>query len=170
MARNREFQGRIAFLEDYDMRLARYLVQGVDVWINTPRRLQEASGTSGMKAVLNGVLHVSVPDGWWPEAYDGENGWSIGEGSLKASSEEEDKSDAESLYAILENQLVPLYYNRERNGVPREWLAMVKRSINSIMPVFNARRMLKEYCREMYLPAMQDMTVSEQSARIDPQT
>jgi starch phosphorylase len=169
MARDREFQGRIAFLEDYDMRLARYLAQGVDVWLNTPRRLQEASGTSGMKAVLNGVLHLSVPDGWWPEAYNGNNGWSIGDESPKASKEEEDESDAESLYRLLEEQVVPLYYNRERNGVPREWLAMVKRSVSSIMPVFNARRMLKEYCEKMYLPAMQDMTVIEQSAKIDPQ-
>jgi starch phosphorylase len=169
MARDRAFQGRIAFLEDYDMRLARYLAQGVDVWLNTPRRLQEASGTSGMKAALNGVLHLSVLDGWWFEAYNGENGWSIGDASPKASKEEEDKSDVESLYAILENQLVPLYYQRERNGVPREWLAMVKRSIRSIVPVFNSRRMLKEYCEKMYLPAIQGMTASEQSVKIDPQ-
>jgi starch phosphorylase len=170
MARDREFQGRIAFLEDYDMRLARYLVQGVDVWLNTPRRLQEASGTSGMKAALNGVLHLSVPDGWWPEAYNGNNGWSIGDEYPKSSKEEEDESDAEALYHILEQQVVPLYYNRDRSGVPREWISMVKRSIQSIMPVFNTRRMLKEYCEKMYLPAIQGMTVVERSARIDPQS
>ncbi len=153
MARDRKFQGRIAFLEDYDMRLARYLVQGMDIWLNTPRRLQEASGTSGMKAVLNGALHLSIPDGWWLEAYNGNNGWSIGDDSLKASAQEEDESDAESLYRLLEEQVVPLYYNRDRNGVPREWLSMVKRSIRSIVPVFNTRRMLKEYCEQMYLPA-----------------
>jgi len=153
MARDRAFQGRIAFLEDYDMRLARYLVQGVDVWLNTPRRLKEASGTSGMKAALNGVLHLSVPDGWWLEAYNGGNGWSIGDESLKASNEEEDKADAESLYCLLEEQVVPLYYNRNRDGVPKAWLSMVKRSISSIVPVFNARRMLKEYCEQMYLSA-----------------
>jgi starch phosphorylase len=170
MARDREFQGRIAFLEDYDMRLARYLVQGVDVWLNTPRRLREASGTSGMKAVLNGVLHLSVPDGWWPEAYNGNNGWSIGDESPKYSKEEEDESDAESLYLLLEQQVIPLYYNRDRSGVPREWLSMVKRSISSIIPVFNTRRMLKEYCEKMYLPAIQGVTVAERSAKIDPQS
>jgi starch phosphorylase len=153
MARGREFQGRIAFLEDYDMRLARYLVQGVDVWLNTPRRLQEASGTSGMKAALNGVLNLSVPDGWWLEAYDGSNGWSIGDATLKASVQEEDKADTGSLYHLLEEEVVPLYYNRNRSGLPQAWLAMVKNSIRSIVPVFNARRMMKEYCEQMYLPA-----------------
>ena len=170
MARDREFQGRIAFLEDYDMRLARYLAQGVDVWLNTPRRLQEASGTSGMKAVLNGVLHLSVPDGWWPEAYNGNNGWSIGDESPKSSKEEEDESDAESLYSLLEQQVIPLYYNRDRSGMPREWFSMVKRSISSIIPVFNTRRMFKEYIEKMYLPAIQGMTVAIQSDRIDPQS
>jgi len=154
MARDRAFQGRIAFLEDYDMQLARYLVQGVDVWLNTPRRLQEASGTSGMKAALNGVLHLSVPDGWWLEAYNGENGWSIGDATLKPSTQEEDKADAEALYRLLEEEVVPLYYNRNRNGLPHSWVSMMKRSICSIVPVFNARRMLKEYCEQMYLPAI----------------
>ncbi|MFC2066769.1 alpha-glucan family phosphorylase [Chloroflexota bacterium] len=153
MARDRAFQGRIAFLEDYDMHLARYLAQGVDVWLNTPRRLQEASGTSGMKAALNGVLHLSVPDGWWLEAYNGENGWSIGDATLKASTQEEDKSDAEALYRLLEEEVVPLYYNRNRNDLPHSWIAMMKRSICSIVPLFNSRRMLKEYCEQMYLPA-----------------
>jgi starch phosphorylase len=153
MARDRAFQGRIAFLEDYDMRLARYLVQGVDVWLNTPCRLQEASGTSGMKAALNGLLHLSVPDGWWLEAYNGHNGWSIGDESPKASTAEEDESDAESLYRLLEEEVVPMYYNRNRNGVPIKWMSVVKESIRSIMPVFNTRRMLKEYCKQMYLPA-----------------
>lgn len=153
MAIDREFQGRIAFLEDYDMRLARYLVQGVDVWLNTPRRLQEASGTSGMKAALNGVLHLSVPDGWWLEGYNGNNGWSIGDETLKATTQEEDKADAEILYRLLEEEVAPMYYDRSRSGLPQAWLAMVKRSIRSIVPVFNARRMLKEYCEQMYLPA-----------------
>jgi len=153
MARDRAFQGRIAFLEDYDMRLARYLVQGVDVWLNTPRRLQEASGTSGMKAALNGVLHLSVPDGWWLEAYHGDNGWSIGDETAKASTGEEDKADAETLYRILEEQVVPLYYKRDRSSVPKEWASMMKRSIRSVVPLFNTSRMLKEYCERMYLPA-----------------
>lgn len=153
MARDRVFQGRVAFLEDYDMRLARYLVQGVDVWLNTPRRLQEASGTSGMKACLNGVLHLSVPDGWWHEAYNDGNGWAIGDDITKVNNEEEDRSDAEALYSLLEQKVIPLYYNRERNGLPKGWVDMVKKSISSIVPAFSARRMLKEYCEKMYLPA-----------------
>ena len=153
MARDRAFQGRIAFLEDYDMRMARYLVQGVDVWLNTPRRLQEASGTSGMKACLNGVLHLSVPDGWWHEAYNNDNGWVIDDDTIKVNNEEEDRSDAEALYSLLEQKVVPLYYNRDRRGLPEGWVDMVKRSISSIVPVFSARRMLKEYCEKMYLPA-----------------
>ncbi len=153
IARDHAFQGRIAFLEDYDMRLARYLVQGVDVWMNTPRRLQEASGTSGMKACLNGVLHLSVPDGWWHEAYSDNNGWAIGDDMIKVNAEEEDKSDAESLYRLLEEEVIPLYYDRDRRGLPLAWIAMVKKSIRSIAPVYSARRMLKEYCEKMYLPA-----------------
>ena len=155
MAGDREFQGRIAFLEDYDMHLSRYLVQGVDVWLNTPRRLQEASGTSGMKAVLNGVLHLSISDGWWREAYNGNNGWIIGDDALYASAEGEDKADAEALYRLLEEEVVPFYYNRNRNNPPQMWVSMVKQSISSIMPVFNSRRMLKEYTERMYVDAAQ---------------
>jgi len=153
MAGDREFQGRIAFLEDYDMHLARYLVQGVDVWLNTPRRLQEACGTSGMKAALNGVLHLSVPDGWWQEAASGRNGWTIGDDATKASAEEEDRADAEALYRLLEEKVIPLYYERDKEGIPRGWVAMMKESIRSIVPTFSARRMLKEYCEKVYLPA-----------------
>jgi starch phosphorylase len=153
MARDRGFQGRIAFLEDYDIRLSRYLVQGVDVWLNTPRRLQEASGTSGMKAALNGVLHLSVPDGWWHEAYSDHNGWAIGDDTIKTSHEEEDESDAEALFNLLEEEVIPLYYRRNRSGIPQDWVAMVKKSISTIVPVYSARRMLKEYCEKMYLPA-----------------
>jgi starch phosphorylase len=158
MARDRIFQGRIAFLEDYDIHLARYLVQGADVWLNTPRRLQEASGTSGMKAALNGVLNLSVPDGWWHEGYNGVNGWVIGDDKTKTSAEAEDRSDAESLYKLLENKVVPLYYDRDRSGIPQAWMAMVKKSISSISPIFTARRMLKEYCEKMYLPSVRSIT------------
>jgi starch phosphorylase len=153
MARDRMFQGRIVFLEDYDMHVARYLVQGVDVWMNTPRRMQEASGTSGMKACLNGVLHLSIPDGWWHEAYLDNNGWVIGDDTIKANSEEEDKSDAEALYKLLEEKIIPLYYNRNRAGVPQDWIAIMKRSIRSIAPLYSARRMVKEYYDKMYIPA-----------------
>lgn len=152
IARDRGFQGRIAFLEDYDMRLARYLAQGVDVWLNTPRRLQEASGTSGMKAASNGVLHLSILDGWWREGYNGRNGWAIGDDTVKRSYEEEDRLDAAALYSLIEESIIPLYYNRDRQGIPQEWVAMMKESIRSIVPVFSARRMLKDYYEQMYLP------------------
>jgi starch phosphorylase len=166
MARDRTFQGRIAFLEDYDMHLARYLVQGVDVWLNTPRRLQEASGTSGMKACLNGVLHFSVPDGWWHEGFVDGNGWAIGDDTVKASADEEDRADAAAFYATLEEKVIPLYYERTRMGLPQGWIAMMKKSIRTIVPLFSARRMLKEYCEEMYLPAARPMDVPSE-ARVE---
>jgi starch phosphorylase len=153
LAAGREFQGRIAFVEDYDMHMAHYLVQGVDAWLNTPRRLQEASGTSGMKAAVNGVLHLSVRDGWWYEGYNGTNGWAIGDDVKTYNPTEEDKSDAEALYHLLEEEIVPLYYQRDRDGVPRGWVHIVKEAIGSIVPRFCARRMLKEYIERMYIPA-----------------
>lgn len=153
LATDREFQGRIAFVEDYDMHMAHYLVQGVDVWLNTPRRLQEACGTSGMKAALNGVLHLSVRDGWWFEGYNGANGWAIGDNVEACNPQEEDKSDAEALYRLLEEEIVPLYYQRDGAGVPRGWMRMVKEAIGSIIPRFCTRRMLKEYIEQMYIPA-----------------
>lgn len=146
--------GRLVFLEDYDMNLARYLVQGVDVWMNTPRRPNEASGTSGMKAAANGVLNFSVLDGWWREAYNGRNGWAIGD-DADLDIEVQDQSDADSLYDTLENKIIPLYYN-ERNGddVPRKWVEMVKESLRTVTPQFSTRRMVKEYTDRLYLPAM----------------
>jgi glycogen phosphorylase len=149
---DRGFQGRIVFVEDYDLNLSRELVRGVDVWLNTPRRLQEACGTSGMKASMNGVVNFSVLDGWWDEAYNGKNGWAIG--NLQGvSPEEEDKTDAESLYNLLENEISPLYYNRDRRGVPHQWIKFVKEAIKTVTPAFNACRMMKEYTQKMYLPA-----------------
>ena len=151
-ALDRGFQGRITFVEDYDLEVARELVRGVDVWLNNPRRLQEACGTSGMKASMNGVINLSVRDGWWDEAYNGKNGWAIGD--LQAGTpEEEDKKDAESLYSILENEAVPLYYDRDRKGVPRGWMQILKEAVKTIAPSFNACRMMVQYDREMYLPA-----------------
>ncbi len=146
--------GRLVFLEDYDMNLARYLVQGVDVWMNTPRRPNEASGTSGMKAALNGVLNFSVLDGWWREAYNGSNGWAIGE-DADLDSEVQDEADSESLYDTLENKIIPLYYT-ERGGedIPHKWVAMVKESLRTVTPQFSTRRMLKEYVDRLYMPAM----------------
>jgi starch phosphorylase len=157
LAIDREFQGRIAFVEDYDMHIAHYLVQGVDVWLNNPRRLQEACGTSGMKAALNGVLHLSVHDGWWYEGYNGANGWVIGDDAPTPNPEEEDRADAEALYRLLEEEIVPLYYDRDRNGVPHGWIGMMKESISSTVPRFSARRMLKEYTERMYIPAAESL-------------
>ena len=152
MALDRGFQGRIAFVEDYDLSVARELVRGVDVWLNNPRRLQEACGTSGMKASMNGVLNFSVRDGWWNEAYNGNNGWAIGDLDY-GSPEEEDRTDAESLYNQLENQIVPLYYERDRKGVPHGWIKMIKEAIRTITPAFSACRMVREYTIKTYLPA-----------------
>jgi starch phosphorylase len=151
-ATDREFEGRVAFVEDYDMHMAHYLVQGVDVWLNTPRRLYEASGTSGMKAALNGTLHLSVRDGWWYEGYNGTNGWVIGEDIGTYDSHQEDESDATALYRLLEDKIVPLYYQRDRAGVPGGWVGMMKEAISSIVPRFCTRRMLKEYIEKMYIP------------------
>jgi len=157
LAKDRAFQGRICFVEDYDMHMARYLAQGVDVWLNTPRRLQEACGTSGMKASINGCLHFSVRDGWWHEGYNNANGWAIGEGPGTFAPADEDKADAESIYSLLEEKIVPLFYERDREGVPHGWVRLVKEAIASILPAFCARRMMKEYVQRMYLPIAQSV-------------
>jgi starch phosphorylase len=149
-----ETSGRLVFLEDYDINLARYLVQGVDIWLNTPRRPQEASGTSGMKAAVNGVLNFSVLDGWWREAYNGENGWAIGKDEAAASPEQQDQDDAESLYAALEHEIIPLYYQRDPKEISHRWLGRVKESMKTIIPRFSTRRMVKEYVDRLYLPAL----------------
>jgi glycogen phosphorylase len=148
--------GRLVFLEEYDLNLARYLVQGVDVWMNTPRRPNEASGTSGQKAALNGVLNFSVLDGWWREGYNCQNGWAIGKDIDYENADLQDADDAESLYDILENEIVPLYYQlRSSDGLPSEWIARVKESIRINGPQFSMRRMVREYLDRLYLPAMQ---------------
>jgi glycogen phosphorylase len=153
-----EFAGRIVFLEDYDINLARYLVQGVDVWMNNPRRPLEASGTSGMKAALNGVLNFSVLDGWWQEGYNGENGWAIGDETEHGNPDEQDARDAESLYSTLENQIVPLFYENGQNELSPGWLRRMKTSIATLVPVFNTRRMVKQYVEEMYLTQEEPVT------------
>jgi starch phosphorylase len=147
--------GRLVFLEDYDINLARYLVQGVDVWLNTPRKPNEASGTSGQKAALNGTLNLSVLDGWWSEGYNGRNGWAIPDPDGTLSPEEQDAADAESLYRILEDEVIPLFYvERSADNLPGEWIGRIKESMRSLGPRFAMRRMVKEYIDEMYLPAM----------------
>lgn len=148
------FRGRVVFVEEYDINIARYMVRGVDVWLNNPRRPMEASGTSGQKAALNGVPNFSVLDGWWPEAYDGTNGWAIGAGEEFDDQEKQAAADAESLYQTLEQEIVPLYFDRDADGVPRGWLKVVKASIRTCVPQFNMRRMVKEYVEKMYVPAM----------------
>ncbi len=145
--------GRLVFLEDYDMNLARLMVQGVDVWMNTPRRPNEASGTSGMKAALNGTLNFSVLDGWWREGYNGHNGWAIGTDQDYADPHQQDEADAASMYNTLENEIIPLYYNnRASDGIPVEWIARIKENIRTLAPQFSTRRMLKEYLDTMYVP------------------
>ena len=148
--------GRLVFLEDYDMNMARMLTQGVDVWMNTPRRPNEASGTSGMKAALNGTLNFSVLDGWWREGFNGHNGWAIGDDNEYADPYQQDEADARSLYDTLENEIIPLYYqNRVADGLPSEWIARVKECIRTLAPQFSARRMVKEYVTGMYIPAIE---------------
>ena len=146
-----EFYGRIVFIEEYDMCVARHLVQGVDVWLNTPRRPHEASGTSGQKASLNGVVNVSILDGWWPEAYDGSNGWAIGGEREYHSEDEQDWHDADHLYRILEHEVVPRFFTRDGAGVPTSWLATSKAAIATCAPVFSTRRLVKEYATRLYL-------------------
>ncbi|HZB26448.1 MAG TPA: alpha-glucan family phosphorylase [Vicinamibacterales bacterium] len=149
------FGGRIAFVDDYDLHVAHFLVQGCDVWLNTPRKPLEASGTSGMKASINGVPHLSIGDGWWAEGYNGQNGWLI-EGSAQGQdSESVDRADAEALYHLLEAQVVPTFYDRDPDGIPRRWLQFVREAIRSVTPRFSARRMVKQYADEMYGPALQ---------------
>jgi starch phosphorylase len=154
LAKEYNLGGQIAFVEDYDMHVAKFLVQGVDIWLNNPVPPLEASGTSGQKASLNGVPNLSVADGWWCEGYNGGNGWTItpADSSLEAGAR--DAHDARTLYETLESEIVPLYYQRDTDGVPRGWMRVVKEAICSIAPTFSARRMVKEYVERFYAPAL----------------
>ncbi|HLF13639.1 MAG TPA: alpha-glucan family phosphorylase [Bacteroidota bacterium] len=145
--------GRIVFLEDYDINVARYLVSGCDVWLNTPRRPLEASGTSGQKIAINGGLHLSILDGWWIEGYNRKNGWAIGGiDPIPRSNEEADAADAVSLYDVLGKEVIPLFYSRDRSGIPRKWIAMIRTSLRTLIPVFNTHRMVSEYAEKYYFP------------------
>jgi starch phosphorylase len=155
LAREHRFRRRIIFLEDYDSVTSRYMVQGVDVWLNTPRRPQEASGTSGMKAAFNGALNLSIPDGWWDEAYSLRTGWAIGRGEEYRDLEYQDRVEAGTLYDILEREVAPLFYERGADGVPRDWITMMKSALCEHCPVFNTNRMVHQYYMEAYRPAMQ---------------
>ncbi len=147
------FQGRVLFVEDYDMAIGRALTRGVDVWLNNPRRPLEASGTSGMKAAMNGVLNLSILDGWWPEGFDGTNGWAIGTGRTYQDDARSDAADADALYDLLEREVVPLYYRRDADGVPEAWMRRAAKAIATISPRFNAQRMVREYVESYYAPA-----------------
>ncbi len=146
-----EFRGRVVFLEDYDIEMGRMLVQGSDVWLNTPRRPQEASGTSGMKSPVNGGVNVSILDGWWVEGYAGDNGWTIGSDANYADADAQDRDDAASLYKVLEEEVVPMYFDRDGAGLPRQWLSRMKNSIATVVPQFSAQRMVRDYVQEAYL-------------------
>lgn len=150
VARRAEFRRRILFIEDYDINVARRLVQGVDVWLNNPRRPLEASGTSGMKVCCNGGLNLSILDGWWVEGYQYDNGWAIGAGEEYTDLNYQDEVESRSIYDLLEQEIVPLFYNRTSDGLPRGWLKMMKRSMSTVCPVFNTNRMVQEYMEKCY--------------------
>ena len=163
--RSPEFRGRVFILEDYDMRIGRFLVQGVDVWLNNPRRPLEASGTSGMKAAANGVVNLSVLDGWWDEGWTGDNGWAIGGREALQDEAAQDWADAMDLYRLLESEVVPEYYDRDPSGIPVRWVERMRRSIASTLWQFSTTRMLHEYTERLYLPAAGIEVKQEASAR-----
>ncbi len=151
----REFRGKLVFLEDYDIEMGRALVQGCDVWLNTPRRPQEASGTSGQKVPVNGGVNVSILDGWWAEGFRGDNGWAIGEGRVDPDTAAQDLADASSLYRALADEVVPRFFDRDEHGLPHRWIETMKASIESVVAPFSAHRMVRDYVLMSYLPAAQ---------------
>jgi starch phosphorylase len=155
-ARSEEIRKHIIFIENYDISVARYLVQGVDLWVNTPKRPHEASGTSGMKVVANGGLNLSILDGWWCEGYDGNNGWAIGAGEEYEDQNYQDEIESKALFDVLENDVIPLYYNLSSDGLPRQWIRRIKNSMMKLAPVFNTNRMVQEYTDKYYMKARQN--------------
>lgn len=153
LSQEEPFRGRVVMLEDYDINVGRHLVQGVDVWLNNPRRPLEASGTSGQKVVLNGGLNCSVLDGWWAEAYDGANGFAIGSGRTHSDTDVQDRRDADDLHRVMVEQVIPLYYQRDDDGLPQGWIAFMKRAIRTLGWRFNADRMVMDYVANTYIPA-----------------
>ena len=153
LMRDPQFADRFVFVEDYDINVGRHFVQGVDVWLNNPRRPLEASGTSGQKVVLNGGLNLSILDGWWAEAYDGLNGFAIGTGRTHSNPEIHDKRDGDDLYRVLREQVIPLFYERDRDGLPIGWIKRMKRTIRTLGWRFNADRMVMDYTSKCYIPA-----------------
>ena len=153
LTRREELRPRLVFLENYDMNVARYMLQGVDVWLNTPIRPREASGTSGMKAAANGVLNLSILDGWWDEAYTSEIGWAIGSGEVYEDRDYQDHVESNALYNLLEKEIAPLFYTRSSDGLPRQWIEKMKASLKAVCPIFNSHRMLQEYTEQYYIPS-----------------
>ena len=147
-----QFKGKIFLLENYNIAMSRYLISGVDVWLNNPRRPMEASGTSGQKASVNGVINFSVLDGWWAEGYNQKNGWTIGNNSEYDSYEAQDQADSQSLYRTLEEKIIPTYYNRENSNIPQKWIGFMKNSILSTGGKYSTARMLVDYTNQYYMP------------------
>ena len=162
-SRSDEFRGKVIFLENYDIDMARYLVSGTDLWLNNPIRPHEASGTSGQKAALNGQPNCSILDGWWAEGFNGKNGWAIGEGREYHDPEIRDEADSLSLYSIIEEEIVPTYYDRGVDGIPHAWIAFMKEAIRTCAPAFSMRRMVKEYTKRFYVPEIQQSMEIEQN-------
>jgi starch phosphorylase len=160
ITQHERFRGRVVFLDDYDINLARHLVQGVDVWLNNPRRPLEASGTSGQKVVLNGALNLSVLDGWWAEAFDGSNGFAIGTGRVHVDQAVQDGRDAQSLLEVLRDQVIPEYYDRDHDDLPQHWLRRMKRAVRTLGWRFNADRMVMDYVQSAYIPAAGGLSCS----------
>jgi starch phosphorylase len=155
LSRSEQLAGRVFIVEDYDVRIARFLVAGVDLWLNNPRRPMEASGTSGMKAAINGIPSVSILDGWWDEGFNGRNGWAIGDRQPDGDEGAQDGADANELYRLLEQEIVPRFFGREADGVPAAWVQTMRASIESALWTFSTARMLGEYVDHLYLPAVQ---------------
>lgn len=149
-AKDPEMGGRIAFVENYDEQLAQYIVHGVDIWLNNPLPPMEACGTSGMKASLNGVPQMSIPDGWWIEGYNGRNGWTFG----TEKGGDRDKADAGAMYDLLKNEIIPLYYAVDNDGISRGWVKVMKEAMKSVGSAFSTRRMVKEYTNRYYRDAL----------------
>jgi starch phosphorylase len=160
LTRKEPFRGRVLILENYTIEMGRVLVQGVDVWLNNPRRPLEASGTSGQKVVLNGGLNCSILDGWWAEAYDGKNGFAIGSGRTHWNQDIQDARDGEDLYRVLTKEVIPMFYDRDRDDLPQEWIARMKRAIRTLGWRFNADRMVMDYANNSYVPAAGGLSCS----------
>jgi starch phosphorylase len=152
-AREEGFRGRVVLVDDYDMHVGRMLTSGCDVWLNNPLRPQEASGTSGMKPPLHGGINCSILDGWWPECFNRRNGWEIGDGREFADRRKQDRYDSNAIYELLESEIVPMFYDRDRTGLPRRWIATMLESMRTVCSQFNTHRMVGEYWEKYYKPA-----------------